>query len=31
MSTRKHFPGTHDIAIIVNGVEMGKTSFELKA
>jgi len=31
MSTRKHFPGTHYIAIIVNGVEMGKTSFELKA
>jgi 3-methyladenine DNA glycosylase AlkC len=31
MSTRKHFPGTHHVAIIVNGVEMGKTSFELKA
>jgi 3-methyladenine DNA glycosylase AlkC len=31
MSTRKHFPGIHHIAIIVNGEEMGKTSFELKA
>jgi hypothetical protein len=31
MSTRKHYPGTHHVAIIVNGVEMGKVSFELKA
>ncbi len=31
MSTRKHFPGTHHIAINVNGVEMGKVSFELEA
>jgi 3-methyladenine DNA glycosylase AlkC len=29
MSTRKHFPGTHHIAIIVNGMEMDKVSFEL--
>ncbi len=31
MSTRKHFPGKHHIAIIVNGVEMGRVSFELEA
>lgn len=31
MSTRKHFPGTHHIAIIVNGEEMGKVSFELES
>jgi 3-methyladenine DNA glycosylase AlkC len=30
MSTRKHYPGTHQISIIVNGEELGKTSFELK-
>jgi len=29
-STRKHIPGTHHIAIIVNGEEKAKTSFELK-
>ena len=29
MSTRKHFPGTHHLAVIVNGVEMGKSSFDL--
>jgi 3-methyladenine DNA glycosylase AlkC len=29
MSTRKHFPGKHHIAIIVNGMEMDKVSFEL--
>jgi 3-methyladenine DNA glycosylase AlkC len=31
MSTRKHFPGMHHIAIIVNGEEMDKISFELIA
>jgi 3-methyladenine DNA glycosylase AlkC len=31
MSTRKHYPGTHHVSIIVNGVEMGKVSFELEA
>jgi hypothetical protein len=31
MSTRKHFSGTHHIAVIVNGVEMSKGSFELEA
>ncbi len=30
MSTRIHYPGTHQISIIVNGEELGKTSFELK-
>ncbi|MGD9346034.1 MAG: DNA alkylation repair protein [Candidatus Aminicenantes bacterium] len=30
MSTRKHYPGQHLIAIIVNGKEMDKASFELK-
>jgi len=30
MSTRKHFAGKHHISIIVNGIEMAKTSFELK-
>jgi 3-methyladenine DNA glycosylase AlkC len=29
MSTRKHYPGMHHIAIIVNGVEKDKLSFEL--
>jgi len=29
MSTRKHYPGIHQISIIVNGVEMEKVSFEL--
>lgn len=29
MSTRKHFPGTHEISIIINGEEKEKTSFEL--
>ena len=28
-STRKHFPGQHRLAIIVNGVEMTSISFEL--
>jgi hypothetical protein len=28
-STRKHFPGRHRLAIIVNGVEMASISFEL--
>jgi 3-methyladenine DNA glycosylase AlkC len=31
MSTRKHYPGIHHLSIIVNGVEMAKASFELKA
>lgn len=30
MSTREHFLGTHHIAIIVNGVEMAKVSFDLE-
>jgi len=29
MSTRKHFPGEHSIAIIVNGEEKAKCSFQL--
>lgn len=29
MSTRKHYPGTHRISILVNGVEKGECSFEL--
>jgi len=29
MSTRKHYPGTHEISIIINGEEKEKTSFEL--
>jgi len=29
-STRKHYPGEHQISIIVNGVEMAKAPFELK-
>jgi 3-methyladenine DNA glycosylase AlkC len=28
-STRKHYPGEHGISIVVNGVEMAKTVFEL--
>ncbi len=28
-STRKHFPGQHRIAIIVNGVEMAEANFQL--
>lgn len=31
MSTRKHYPGIHHLSIIVNGLEMGKVSFELEA
>jgi 3-methyladenine DNA glycosylase AlkC len=30
-TTRKHYPGTHQISIIVNGEEKVKTSFELKS
>lgn len=30
MSTRKHYPGTHRISIIVNGVEKAECAFELK-
>lgn len=30
MSTRKHFPGIHHIAILVNGKEMAQAPFELK-
>ena len=29
MSTRKHYPGTHEISIIINGEEKEKTTFEL--
>ena len=29
-STRKHYPGEHQISIIVNGVEKAKANFELK-
>jgi 3-methyladenine DNA glycosylase AlkC len=28
-STRKHYPGTHSITLIVNGAERGKLDFEL--
>lgn len=31
MSTRKHYPGTHAIAIIVNGEEKARAAFELTA
>jgi 3-methyladenine DNA glycosylase AlkC len=30
MTTRKHYPGEHQISIIVNGEEKAKKSFELK-
>lgn len=30
MSTRKHYPGIHRIAIVVNGVDKGDTSLTLK-
>jgi len=30
LSTRKHYPGTHSIALIVNGTERGKLDFELR-
>jgi 3-methyladenine DNA glycosylase AlkC len=29
-TTRKHYPGTHHISIIVNGEEKARTSFDLK-
>jgi 3-methyladenine DNA glycosylase AlkC len=29
-TTRKHYPGTHQVSIIVNGEEKAKASFELK-
>jgi hypothetical protein len=29
VSTRKHYPGTHSVTLIVNGVERGKLDFEL--
>jgi len=29
LSTRKHYPGTHTIALIVNGIERGSLDFEL--
>jgi hypothetical protein len=28
-STRKHYPGQHQISIVVNGVQMAKEAFEL--
>ena len=31
VSTRKHYPGTHSVALIVNGEERGKLDFELNA
>ncbi|MCL1890593.1 MAG: DNA alkylation repair protein [Coriobacteriia bacterium] len=31
LSTRKHYPGTHSIALIVNGVERGTLDFGLEA
>lgn len=31
MSTRKHYPGTHSITLIVNGAECGSLDFELLA
>jgi len=31
VSTRKHYPGTHSIALIVNGAERGILDFELNA
>ena len=31
LSTRKHYPGTHSITLIVNGVDRGKLDFELGA
>ena len=31
VSTRKHYPGTHSIALIVNGAECGKLDFHLDA
>jgi hypothetical protein len=30
MSTRKHYPGQHQVSIIINGEEMVKLSLELK-
>ena len=30
VSVRKHYPGTHSIALIVNGVERGTLDFDLK-
>ena len=29
VSTRKHYPGTHSVTLIVNGAERGKLDFEL--
>lgn len=29
MSTRKHYPGVHDLAIVVNGVEKSRTTVKL--
>jgi len=31
VSTRKHYPGTHSVTLIVNGSEQGTLDFELKA
>jgi hypothetical protein len=30
ISTRRYYPGGHALAILVNGVEMGKAAFKLK-
>ncbi|MFT7617672.1 MAG: 3-methyladenine DNA glycosylase AlkC [Planctomycetota bacterium] len=31
LSTRRHYPGAHEIAVIVNGIEKARICFELKA
>lgn len=31
LTTRKHYPGTHDLKILINGEVKAKTSFELSA
>jgi hypothetical protein len=31
VSTRKHYPGTHSVTLIVNGTERGTLDFELEA
>lgn len=30
-SSRKHYPGTHSVTLIVNGVEKGTLNFEVSA
>jgi len=31
LSTRKHYPGTHTLTLVVNGVERGSVAFEVKS